>query len=118
MRQGKGWTFRLGSTPLRIETGMDAIADRVIDHARSGRTTVTVEPTTRSRRDRTTVMAVARNRSSVRSPGISRDCAVATANARSRPKTASAEPARSIIRLQRESPNRAGWEKTRDEVTA
>jgi hypothetical protein len=97
---------------------MNAEAGRVIDHARSGRTDGTADPAARCRRDRTTVMTVARNRSSVRSPGISRDCAVATANARSRPKTASAEPACSIIRLQRESPNRAGWEKIRDGVTA
>jgi hypothetical protein len=96
---------------------MDAIADRVIDHARSGRTTFPVEPVTHRRRDRTAMMAVARNRSSVRSPGIARDCAVATANARRRPTTASAELARWFIRLGRESPRRTGCERTREEIT-
>jgi hypothetical protein len=77
---------------------MGADADRVIDHACSGRTTTFV-PTARSRRDSATTTEAARNRSSVRSPGFPRDCAVASANARSRPTTASAELARWIIRL-------------------
>jgi len=96
---------------------MGAVAGRVIDHARSGRTAISVSPTARSRRDRATKTEAARNRSSVRSPGTPRDCAVATTSARSRPTTASAGPARWVIRPQPESPSRAGWERTRKEVT-
>jgi hypothetical protein len=103
--------------PRRIETGMGADTRRGIDHAHSGHADVMVSPAARSRRDRVTMTEAARNRSSVRSPGTTRDCAVATAYAPSRPTTASAEPARTIIRPRRESPSHAGWERTGEEIT-
>jgi hypothetical protein len=101
----------------RIETGIGADADRGIDHAHSGHAADMVSPAARSRRDRATMAEAARNRSSVRSPGVTRDCAVATAYARSQPTTASAEPARTIIRPRHESPSHAGWERTGEGVT-
>jgi hypothetical protein len=101
----------------RIETGMGADAGRGIDHARSGHADDKVSPAARSRRDRATMTEAARNRSSVRSPGATRDCAVTTARARIRPTTASAEPARTIIRPRPESPSHARWERTREEIT-